>query len=530
MTRLTKDDRRKSTHSSKAALALRIGLFNWAAWGAVIGAALAFDSVAFILMFFGIFFVLASLVGGCVGLVMALRAARAEGRRERRKAWAAVLLLVLLGPTIWLGFRIGYGSIEWTEEVKLASGEVVLIDRRNLNGPGDLMQRCAACVRHATFSGEYRGGRFEWSTDRAAMQGAGPLTLELVDGDPVLVFAVSGEKDCSLYGWPDPPFRVLRLERRRWLPDRWVEADFADIRTDARVNLLGSQYVPRPAEFGKGIVLTAAWKDRMQGYDAHNLTPHGARLSAVGEWLAWDPRSCRNRGRSPSDAWLSSKRAVIQSESDASVVTTADLVERRDEVVTLSADQVRDQRGVAGSISRTRGCSDLWVRVAALGDWVAGARQNAGGELAQSDVLISPVGSGEQGEFWVLPGPIGDYRQVICLPGTVLVVRSSEPDSFLLTRLGGPGTKPISQRVAIEVPGDLRGQTAHFWAATDDGREIHMAIYQDERSPEFGGLADRSFEYRGVRLSTLLRYRVPSGEEPSRETTVNRLRATGAGD
>ena len=504
-----KDDRSKSAHSSKAALALRIGLFNWAAWAALIGAGLVSEFALIVLMFFGVFWFLGSLVSCCVGLVMGLLAVRAEERRERRKAWTAVLLLLLLGPTLWLGFRIGYGSLEWTEEVKLASGEVVLVDRRNLNGPGDFLQRCMDCVRDATFSSEYRGRRFEWSTDRAAMRGAGPLTLEFVDGDPVLVFAVSGEKECSLYGQPDPPFRVLRLERRRWLPDRWVVADFADVRIDAHVNLLGIHYVPRPAELRRGNVLTAAKKDRMQGYDAYNLTPHGARLSAVGEWLASDPDSCRNRGRSPSDAWLNSKRVVMQSESDANIVKTADLIERRDEVINLSADQVREQRGVTGPISRTRGCRDLGVRVAALGDWVAGAWRNAGGELAQSDVLISPVGRGEQTGFWVLPGPIADYRQVICLPGAVLVVRSKEPNTFLLTRLGRPGTTPVSQKVAVEVPGDLQSQTAYFWTVTDDGREIHMVIAQDDGSPESGSMTERAFEYRGVQLSTVLRYRIP---------------------
>lgn len=505
MTRRAKEVRGKSTHSSKAALALRIGLFNWAAWAALIGTALAFDGVVIVLMFFGIFFVLASLVSCCVGLVTGLLALRADRRRDRRQAWTGVLLLLLLGPALWLGFRIGYGSLEWTEEVRLAGGEVVLVHRRNLNGPGEFMQRCMDCVRDATFSGEYRARQFKWSTDRATMRGAGPITLEFVDGDPVLVFAVSGEKECSLYGRPDPSFRALRLERRRWQPDRWVGTDFADVRIDAGVNLLGIHYVPRPAELGKNKVLTAASKDRMQGYDAYNLTPHGARLSAVGEWLASDPDSCRNRGRSPSDAWLSSKRAVVQSESDATVVTKADLIERRDEVVTLSADQVREQRGVIGPISRTRGCRDLGVRVAALGDWVAGAWQNAGGELAQSDVLISPVGSGDERGLWVLPGPIRDYREVICLPESVLVVRSNEPNTFLLTRLGRPGTEPVSQRVVVDVPGDLQGRAAYLWKVTNDGREIHMVIHQDERGPE----DERNFEYRGVQLSTVLRYRVP---------------------
>lgn len=509
MTRRTQDDRGKSTHSGKAVLALRIGLFNWAAWAAVIGAALAFDGVVVFLMFFGIFFLLASLFSCCVGLVSGLLALRAEGRRERRQAWSGVLLLVLLGPTLWLGFRIAYGSFEWTEEVRLAGGEVVLVHRRNLNGPGEFMQRCASCVRDARFSGEYHARRFKWSTDSVTMRGAGPITLEFVDGDPVLVFAVSGEKECSLHGLPDPPFRALRLERRRWLPDRWVEADFADVRKDALVNLLGIHYVPKPAELGRNEVLTAATKDRMQGYDAYNLTPHGAPLSAVGEWLASDPDSCRNRGRSPSDAWLSSKRAVVQSESDAGVVETAALIERRDELITLSAAQVREQRGVSGPISRTRGCRDLGVRVAALGDWVAGASRNAGGKLDQSDVLISPVGIGDERGSWVLPGPIRDFREVICLPGSVLVVRSNEANTFLLTRLGGRGTTPVSQRVAVDVPGDLRGQTAYFWKVTDDGREIHMAIHQDERGPESGQVDERIFEYRGVQLSTVLRYRVP---------------------
>jgi hypothetical protein len=297
------------------------------------------------------------------------------------------------------------------------------------------------------------------------------------------------------------------------LPDRWVDADLAEGPIDARVNLSGIHSVPRLAALGKRGVLTNAAKENEPGSSSYTLTPHGARLSAVGEWLATDPESCRNRGRPQSDGWLVSKRAVLESESRSGVVQKAELIERRDETITLSAEQVREVRGVTGPIARTRGCRELGVRVAALGNWVAGMSQNAGGELQQSDVLVSPVGSGDARGFWVVPGPIKDYRQVICLPGENLVVRSKEPGTYLLTRLGKPGTAPVSQSVTVDIPDDLQGRTTFFWTLTEDGREIHMVIYQDERSPEFGRMMEHSFdksiEYRGVRLSTLLRYRVP---------------------
>ena len=385
-----------STHLSKATLALRIGLGNWAAWALLIGAAMAFDGVIVVLMFFGIFYALASVVSCLVGIVLGLLALRADDRGERRKAWTGILLILLLGPTLWLGFRVGYGSHEWSEEVRLAGGEVILIHRKNLNGPGEFLQKCMDCVRKATFSGEYRGRPFKWSTDRATMRGAGPLALEFVDGSPLLVFGVSSKDDCATYGQPDPPLRVIRLERRGWLPDRWVDADLAEVPIDARVNLSGIHSVPRLAAPGKRGVLTNAAKDNEPGGGSYTLTPHGARLSAVGEWLATDPESCRNRGRPQSDGWLISKRAVLESESRAGAVTNAELIERRDETITLSAEQVREVRGVTGPISLTRGCLDRGVRVAALGNWVAGMSQNAGGELQQSDVLVSPLGSGRR--------------------------------------------------------------------------------------------------------------------------------------
>ena len=168
---------------------------------------------------------------------------------------------------------------------------------------------------------------------------------------------------------------------------------------------------------------------------------------------------------------------------------------------------------MTGPISLTRGCLDRGVRVAALGNWVAGMSQNAGGELQPSDVLVSPLGSGDARGFWVLPGPIKDYRQIICLPEEVLVVRSKEPGTYLLTRLGKPGTTPDSQSVAVDVPDDLEGRATFFWKLTDDGREIQVVTYQDEQNLESGRMMehnfDKSIEYRGVRLSTLLRYRVP---------------------
>jgi hypothetical protein len=498
---------------TKATSALRIGLINWAAWAVLIGAAIAFDGVIVVLMFFGIFYLLASVASCLVGIVLGLLALRTDDHRERRKAWTGILLIVLLGPALWLGMRVGYGSTEWREEVRLAGGEVITIHRKNLNGPGEFLQKCMDCVSKATFSGEYRGRPFKWSTDRAAMRGAGPLALEFVDGNPLLVFGVSSKDDCATYGQPDPPLRVIRLERRGWLPDRWVDADLAEVPIDARVNLLGIHRVPRFGVLVSSALLTTTAKDWLQNDDGYTLAPHGARLSAVGEWLATDPESCRNRGRPQSDGWLISKRAVLESESRAGVIKTAELIERRDETITLSAEQVREERGVTGSITRTRGCLDRGVRVAALGNWVAGIWQNAGGELQQSDVLVSPVGSGDERGFWVLPGPIQDYRQIVCLPGEVLVVRSKEPGTYLLTRLGGPGATPVSRSLAVDVPDDLEGQATYFWTLTDDGREIQMVVYQGEQNLDSGRMLernfDRSIEYRGVRLSTLLRYRVP---------------------
>jgi len=77
------------------------------------------------------------------------------------------------------------------------------------------------------------------------------------------------------------------------------------------------------------------------------------------------------------------------------------------------------------------------------------------------------------------------------------------------TGLPARGRTPVSQRVAVDVPGDLQGRAAYFWKVTNDGREIHMVIHQDERGPESGQMDERIFEYRGVQLSTVLRYRVP---------------------
>ncbi len=485
-----------------ASRALLAGVLNWIAWAALIAAAMLSELVLVMALFFGVFFAIGSLITACLGLVAGFRGVRSDESRVRRKAWTGIALILFLVPALWAAATFGYGSQEWTEEVRLANGETILLRRHNRNGPGEFLQKCDGCISKATYLGEYRGRGFEWSTDRSTIAGVGPVALEFSGDDPILVFQVAGPAECESRGWPDPPFRVIRLEKRALLPDRWVDATIAVLPPGARVNLF-ELHRKNWAKYDDDGLLTVPQKDAEQGYDGYNLHPHGASLSAVGEWLNAAPDSCKSLRDPPSDGWLNSKRAVLDSEG-STLAIQAELIERFDEYVELSIEQELVERGIRGPVARTDGCRELGVRVATFGSWVVVPWPNPGGELKQADILVSPLPFDHEVGFLVLPGPLQDYRQILCRPGEILAVREKEPDVFLVTRLGSSAQKLMSRRIAINVPEDLKSTTA-FWAMNEDGTEIYLAKCPPSKNVVFDGVARC---YGGERTA-LLRYRIP---------------------
>lgn len=418
-------------------------------------------------------------------------------RRLLKGIAIAVALLLALRVTA----RFWYGSEYWTEEVRLANGLTIQLDRENQNGPGAFFERCSGCIAEATYSGEHLGRRFEWSTDRRTLAGHGPLALEFAAGDPMLVFAVSGRKDCERYGWPDPPLRVQRLAARGWLPDRWVDATPAELPQGARVNLFELHRKNWDKYEANGL-LTAAEKDVQQSFDENNLHPHGELLSAVGAWLNATPDSCRSLRNSASVGWRDAKRAIMDSEAAARDVV-AELIEGIELNAKLSARRVREQRGLKGPTGLTRGCREQGIRVATLGQWVVLPNSDAGGQLDAADVLVTPLPFDDAQDFAVIPGPLSELRLVVCKPDELLVVREAEPYVFLVTRLGPQGRGADTRRVTVDVPGDLGG-TPIFWSLAEDGHELQMATYWESQSYEFDGVRS----WHGGSVGTMLRYQV----------------------
>jgi len=163
------------------------------------------------------------------------------------KPAAALWLLLLVTPLAHASFG-GGGSRpvvrDWKEEVRLRTGETVMVDRSM-----------------TTIAFKWGGKSIRWKNEDWGW----PYVLDIYDGAPVLVTAINGADTCRKHGYPEDSLLAFRYQDRKWV--RLPSAPPAVL-----VNLRNGY------PDGEKEVVTLKWKEHNQGRSGGG--PYGLPLAA----------------------------------------------------------------------------------------------------------------------------------------------------------------------------------------------------------------------------------------------------------
>lgn len=133
----------------------------------------------------------------------------------------------------------GIDTAEWSEEVRLHDGKVIVVKMmatRGSNGFPDSRR------------GGYRGYEIQFPSPATTwvennIAGMVPLAIDLKDGIPYVVVLIGHCNICNALGNPDPSLMIWK-----WSNGQWQRASYGELPKDARLNIMGDPWDVRHYE------------------------------------------------------------------------------------------------------------------------------------------------------------------------------------------------------------------------------------------------------------------------------------------
>jgi hypothetical protein len=380
------------------------------------------------------------------------------------KPTATAWLLLLASPMAFGAFNsLGPRPVEreWREEVRLRTGETVMVDRSVGSGS-------------PTLSFKWKGRTIKSGDDLPGL----PHVIDIYDGVPVLVVPINGSEQCIKYGYPEDSLVAWRYEGGKWV--RMAAAP---------ENVLVNLRKDWPERDDDNEVVTIAWKQKNQGRNAGG--PYGLPLAA---YTAKFSEGCARLPDAPARKAQTAvlARPVVRAEDAAAVVlaervsfaTAPEEVSGRDAMVNMGEwiDNV--------PVWRTRRCANLFAGFRVVN------RQYPGNQHPATEVSLLLHAKVADPRIVVQGKP--DY--VFCDDRTIVVLRRGVAERMLVTRFDPKGTLIDAYRVQLPGLAELSAgakEPPKIWNVSVEGAQLTltMADYAYKNWETDGGTLRRKAVY-----------------------------------
>lgn len=363
---------------------------------------------------------------------------------------------------------------DWKEEVRLRTGETVLLERSVGRGLGGRWQPGQGPVDAASISFKWGGKTIRWKLgDTDGM----PFVLDVFDGAPVLVMPVLGAAKCYEHGYPADGLLAWRHDGRKWIR-------MASAPEGATINLRNG--IP---ERDDKAVVTVQWKEQNQGARAGG--PYG---KPAAKFAASISETCARLPGTPNPEVDALMQPVIDAESSAPTV----VAERVSFATTPETVTSADARKAMGEWIDN---ANVWNAVACR-NWIRGfTPRRRPGPPAQQEIsgyVIDLFAKAPAPRIGVRSKPA--LSNLACEQGRILVVRRDTADRILVNRFDRAGR--IVDATWIHLPGAAEAATdarvpPAIWNVATAGSTLRVTLadYAFNGDPTQGGTLRRKAVY-----------------------------------
>lgn len=381
-------------------------------------------------------------------------------------------------------------NVSWREQVPLAKGGALSVDRSVRIGMDEWARAGRGAIESQEIRFMHEGEPVTWSLKRIGFFDDIPVTLDVVDGYPVVVLPLRDWRACYRFGFPPPGFVAMSYRRGQWetLPP-------AHLPMTLKVNLLQSV---RDVHSSRESVVAEPGKTRR---DASGTIRQGVALGEVSRILANAEDSCASMNPAlDRESREASERIEVAEKQALGLV--AEALSNSAAPEEISAAEFASANGKwAGSAYLSDSCQGV---VSALRPWYRWRGDEGGGAkslVGARFVIHDQDGKPRKIEF---PDSQAGLQSLVCDPNSVLAIKRSANAQLVIYRFARDGSLQGVFRVAVPGIDQLApdGRWDMLWRPSLNsatGLSFSIADYRYSQSVTLGGTTTRRTDF-SVRL------------------------------
>jgi len=380
-------------------------------------------------------------------------------------------------------------TISWKESVNLISGESLAIERSVTFGPSWIIKRGEGSIKSQKILFTYKGEKIVWATDETWPTQYLPLSLEIVDGDPVVLMPVDSWRPCYKYNFP--PEGIIAFQSHA---GKWKESSAQGLSKEIRVNLVQSYHALRYYKDFKPDLIGESEKKFMERY-----VVGPKQHSTLAEVIAHQqhPEDACIKIRPPANPEMEEARQQNADAERNAKLIDAELVSTSEEPEIITGEMWRQQIGMSHNIGRwSKQCQGVVNRVEFLDSYSGNGNQYSSGLSSYQITLENPPNT----KIQIEEISRGQFQFVECDQEYIYVVRRSDKEGLIIHRFEHGGSLVDALRIKLPNIGDLSsgGQWGWLWLlASNNNQDITLSIvdYDYETVANDGGVIKRRLEF-----------------------------------
>lgn len=383
-------------------------------------------------------------------------------------------------------------TVSWKEEVLLANGQLLLVQREVTYGPDEFGRSGRGQLKEQSIRFSHNGKKVKWENDDHWLLQRMPDILDIVGDTPVLVIPVDRWGPCNKYDFPQEGLAALAYR-----DGDWRRIPLAELPVNLKVNLLRTTHAIQYWKEYKGKQITP--QDRLKlesGGGTWGTTRQGQSILEAGKFHAAREESCARIRPLPNPQLDEAAEKNIEAETNAPILT-AQVTDSSDSSRTVSSDDYRMAKGYwTGSGYVGTSCKEIVKGIRSIRQYRDGGSWHmVGHEIVLKNGVHIPIK--QPGIKWA-QAP-ASMEAVVCGENGILAVKRQNKEQLIVHRFAQTGN--LIDALRVNLPDISKffpvGKWPMVWEVQAMGEDMTITLgnYSYTGTANQGGVLEQNVTY-----------------------------------